>query len=324
MATYSYTYVNPKTVSTDLVPFGRILTSKETINSEAAAHIPSNATVIKVEMYCEFNQKIALGSTKGDVNFYFTDDTDCINMIVKLGSWEGAVAKNGGWQPFSADITSCFYTSGDNVGKVSVSDANYLAYEGYSFVVRNWYLQNAKITWYYTIPDTCVVTLNANGGTVSPTTVQITQGNTYGTLPTPTRTGHKFNYWSLENGTRIYSSTVVNSSHTLVANWTVNTYTITATAGTGGTVSGGGTYNYGAEVTLIAEPSAGYKFKSWSDGDTNASRKVTVTGAASYVAEFEKTAPEIEEVALIYSGSKVSATNKVVAGEGFVVKVRLK
>ncbi len=156
-------------------------------------------------------------------------------------------------------------------------------------------------------------------------TKSVSHGSTPGytgatpTKPSTAQYSYTFSGWSPS-----LSAITANTTYTAQFTSAVRSYLITATAGTGGTVSGGGTYNYGAEVTLIAEPSAGYKFKSWSDGDTNASRKVTVTGAASYVAEFEKTAPEIEEVALIYSGSKVSATNKVVAGEGFVVKVRLK
>ena len=63
---------------------------------------------------------------------------------------------------------------------------------------------------------------------------------------------------------------------------------MTVTAGTGGTVSGSGTYNYGATATLKATPSAGYHFVKWSDGNTNASRTVTVTGNATYTAIFEQ------------------------------------
>ncbi len=156
-------------------------------------------------------------------------------------------------------------------------------------------------------------------------TKSVSHGSTPGytgatpTKPSTAQYSYTFSGWSPS-----LSAITANTTYTAQFTSAVRSYVITVNAGTGGTVSGGGTYNYGAEVTLIAEPSAGYKFKCWTDGDTNASRKVTVTGAASYVAEFEKTAPEIEEVALIYSGSKVSATNKVVAGEGFVVKVRLK
>lgn len=66
--------------------------------------------------------------------------------------------------------------------------------------------------------------------------------------------------------------------------------TVTANPTTGGTVTGGGTYENGTSVTLTATPNTGYKFKQWSDGNTSATRTVTVSGDATYTAEFEKVA----------------------------------
>lgn len=54
-----------------------------------------------------------------------------------------------------------------------------------------------------------------------------------------------------------------------------------------GTVSGGGTYNNQATATLKATAKTGYKFKQWSDGNTSATRTVTVTGNVTYTAYFE-------------------------------------
>ena len=67
---------------------------------------------------------------------------------------------------------------------------------------------------------------------------------------------------------------------------TKNKYTITLT-GEGGEYIGAGTYEYGTEVTIIAKPEGCKNFVKWSDGDTNATRKITVTGDATYTAEFE-------------------------------------
>lgn len=54
-----------------------------------------------------------------------------------------------------------------------------------------------------------------------------------------------------------------------------------------GSASGGGNYKYGTKVQITAEPNYGYKFVKWSDGNTQQTRTVTVTGPHTYVAIFE-------------------------------------
>ena len=75
---------------------------------------------------------------------------------------------------------------------------------------------------------------------------------------------------------------------TLTIDYEIPTYTITANSNNSsyGTVSGGGTYNNGTTVKLTATPKTGCKFVKWSDGNTDNPRTVTVTGNASYTAEF--------------------------------------
>ena len=67
------------------------------------------------------------------------------------------------------------------------------------------------------------VTLNPQGGTVSGTTVTRYRNNTYGTIPTPKRTGYIFKGWytAESGGTKIASSTklVSTSAHSLFARW---------------------------------------------------------------------------------------------------------
>lgn len=69
--------------------------------------------------------------------------------------------------------------------------------------------------------------------------------------------------------------------------YTLKSYTVTVNAGTGGTVSGGGTFTSGTSTTLKAIPNEGYRFVKWSDGNTSATRTVTVTNNATYTAYFE-------------------------------------
>lgn len=95
----------------------------------------------------------------------------------------------------------------------------------------------------------------------------------------------------------------------------------------GGTVSGAGTYKFGTSYTIKATPSAGYRFVSWSDGNTNASRTFSVdanlinafTTSKSYTATFEKipdtTPPTIVSVAI--------TPNPATTGQGIVVAVKI-
>lgn len=134
------------------------------------------------------------------------------------------------------------------------------------------------------------VTWNGNGGTPSKSSSSFHYNDALGTLPTATRTGYTFKGWSTSAGgsVNVSTTTKVTGNVTYYAVWQINSYTLTVTAGTGGTVSGGGTYNYGATATLKATASSGYHFVKWSDGNTNASRTVTVTGNATYTAIFEQ------------------------------------
>ena len=67
------------------------------------------------------------------------------------------------------------------------------------------------------------------------------------------------------------------------------TYTITVLSSNDamGTATGGGTYSYGTVVQIRANPYTGYEFTTWNDGNTANPRNITVTGNATYVANFQ-------------------------------------
>ena len=66
-------------------------------------------------------------------------------------------------------------------------------------------------------------------------------------------------------------------------------YTITLSAGEGGTVSTtGGEYELGQTVSVTATPQGEYLFKDWSDGNTDATRTITVSSNSTLTANFEK------------------------------------
>jgi hypothetical protein len=72
------------------------------------------------------------------------------------------------------------------------------------------------------------------------------------------------------------------------------TYTLTVLSANPamGSASGSGTYPAGTAVTITATANAGYHFTQWNDGNTNASRSVTVTADATYTAYFAANEPD--------------------------------
>ena len=171
------------------------------------------------------------------------------------------------------------------------------AFSGYTFSKWNDNNTNAtraiqitsnKTYTAYFIPNSVTLTVtsnNTNYGTV-------TGGGTYNygtsvTIKATPKTGYRFVQWSDGNTTASRSITATaNASYQ--ATFAVNQYTLTVSSNNTnyGTVTGGGTYNHGAKATLTATPKTGYHFVQWNDGNTTASRSVTVTAAKTYTATF--------------------------------------
>lgn len=64
------------------------------------------------------------------------------------------------------------------------------------------------------------------------------------------------------------------------------TITVTASPTDGGQVTGGGDFAIGSQVTIEAQSANGYMFTGWSDGVSNATRTITVSSAATFIALF--------------------------------------
>ena len=94
-------------------------------------------------------------------------------------------------------------------------------------------------------------------------------------------------------GITSYTFNDVTTNHTIAASFAINTYTLTYTAGTGGTLSGAAVQNVdhggnGTAVTAVANP--GYHFVDWSDGVTTATRTDTnIMADISVTAHFAET-----------------------------------
>ena len=143
---------------------------------------------------------------------------------------------------------------------------------------------------------TYVITTSTNptpGGTTS-------GGGTYvsgysATVTATPASGYQFVNWaqggSVVSTNESYAFTVT-SNRILVANFTVAAYTITtiSSPSAGGTTAGGGSFNYGASVTVNATPASGFQFTNWTEGglsvSTNASYAFTASGNRDLLANF--------------------------------------
>lgn len=123
------------------------------------------------------------------------------------------------------------------------------------------------------------VTYDANGGTVSPGSKSVYPSETYGALPTPSRTGYTFTGWytAKTGGGKVTDTTKVNtqSNHTLYARWQANSYTISFNSNGGGTAPASKKVSYGSKYgTLGTVTRTGYTFDGWYTA-ANGGTKVT-------------------------------------------------
>lgn len=103
------------------------------------------------------------------------------------------------------------------------------------------------------------------------------------TITSVANTGYTFTNWTdLASGAVVSASPnytfALTANRTLVANFLLNTYTLTVNA-VNGTVSKApdlATYNHGSNVVLTATPAAGYVFSSWSGDATGTTNPLTV------------------------------------------------
>ena len=106
--------------------------------------------------------------------------------------------------------------------------------------------------------------------------------------------GYHFTQWS-DGNTENPRTIVITQDTTFTAEFAPNpTYNVTLSA-ENGIVTGAGTYNQGDTITITATANKGYKFKEWSDGNTDNPRIIVVTEAIELTAIFEELGLEGQE-----------------------------
>ena len=113
----------------------------------------------------------------------------------------------------------------------------------------------------------------------------------YGTMPTysgptPTKPASAQHNYTFAGWSPAIATVTGDATYTATYTTSVNNYILTL-LGENGVVTGAGTYEYGSVVTISATPLECYQFKQWSDGDTNATREITITDDIELEAIFE-------------------------------------
>lgn len=126
------------------------------------------------------------------------------------------------------------------------------------------------------------VTFDANGGTVDQGSKTVYAMGSYGTLPTPKRTGYTFAGWytAKTGGGKVTAATQVNtqSNHTLYARWQSGSYTVSFDSNGGGTAPAGIKVSYGSKYgTLGTVTRTGYTFQGWYTAKTGGSKVTSDT-----------------------------------------------
>lgn len=234
--------------------------------------------------------KIRCSATDGSgeyVDKEITVKKQCKVSIVVQGN--GYVSQNevsiteGG--KYSAKSSGTITFTAPTGGTTSCKSVSATANSGYTF--SGWSVSSGTITSDMTIyanfeiskRTLSIVYVYSGGGSAAKTDTYNLNAGQYYSYSVPSITGYTPN-------TSVVSGTMPDSNTTVTVTYSPISYQITVNAGTGGTVSGGGTYVYNSTATITASPSLGYKFVKWTDGSTDQSRQITVTGSASYTAEF--------------------------------------
>lgn len=160
------------------------------------------------------------------------------------------------------------------------------------------------------VKPTYTITFNANGGSVSPETMETDENGKLSELPTPTRDGCTFDGWydAKDGGSKVPADKTYTESTTIYAHWTKNS-SGGGTSGGGGSSGGGGggvstpTYSVtapdktengkvtispknaseGTEVTVKVTPDSGYALEGLTVTDKDGKKlKLTDKGSGIY------------------------------------------
>jgi uncharacterized repeat protein (TIGR02543 family) len=209
--------------------------------------------------------------------------------------------------PNSYNVTVNAQTGGSVTGGGSYkhnTTATVTATVNTGYVFGGWYNGNTKVSdaLKYTFTVTGAVTLearftankynlvvNAQAGGSATGSGSFSHNSNVTVTATPS-SGYAFAGWYKDNAkvsdVLQYTFTITENT-TLEARFSINKFTIIVNALEGGSATGGGSYNYGTNLTIKATVNAGYTFAGWYKGNSKVSDALSYTFSVSEAATYE-------------------------------------
>ena len=237
--------------------------------------------------------------------------------------WGGAsgwvVSKEKWWDSNGEDIYKFVYHSNNNVTNIRTSawNATTIYKADGTQSVTHYNTACTVYKWTTSTKSDYTVTINSpTGGTLTVKdydNTTVTNGTkkvklTVLKFSATASTGYTFGGVQINNGsstTTIAAADIASKTYTLTSNvtitpiWTEKTYSVTISAGSGGTVSPSGSKTIGqvTKTTVTATPNANYEFVNWTAtggvvvaNTSSASTTITATAAGTLTANFRSTA----------------------------------
>ena len=242
------------------------------------------------QYYVRAYAKTSSGIEYGDEMSFTTQGGYTINVFTNPTAG-GTVTGAGNYQSGKSCTVTATANTGYTFTNWKENGAEVSSDENYTFTVTG----NRNLTANFSLISYSVTASVApdNSGTVS-------GGGEYNhgqscTLRATANAGFSFTNWT-ENGEVVSTNAnytfSVTDNRTLVANFTILTYTVSVSANpsNGGSVSGGGTFPASSTATLTATANPDYAFTKWTENgytvSTDANYTFTVTSNRTLVANF--------------------------------------
>lgn len=210
---------------------------------------------------------------------------------------------NGGWAPNSSVL--CYTSSSRSYTAAYAIDIKLASFH------NRWKCDGGAVRLVHDALPYTITWQNADGSEL-----EKDENVFYSSIPeyngsTPTKPADAEYTYTFAGWSPAITAVIGDKTYIAIYTQTLRKYTITVNSSnvSQGSASGGGTYDYGTNHQITATPNECYRFVQWSDGNTDNPRTITVTGDATYTAEFEQIQYTIEAQSADTGQGSATVTN---------------